>query len=131
MGISTEYTCMLLFSCKVVSISLSLSPASLLCPCDYPGKNTGMGCHLLLQGIFPTQGSVSLLLLWQMDSLPLSHQESLIYVCRLAIYFNQRSPMKCNTDEETEAQGIEKLALLAGLADLCDKLLQKRSISTQ
>ena len=39
--------------------------------------------------------------------------------------------MKCNTDEETEAQGIEKLALLAGLADLCDKLLQKRSISTQ
>ena len=22
-----------------------------------PGKNTGMGCHFLLQGIFPTQGS--------------------------------------------------------------------------
>ena len=22
-----------------------------------PGKNTGVGCHLLLQGIFPTQGS--------------------------------------------------------------------------
>ena len=22
-----------------------------------PGKNTGVGCHALLQGIFPTQGS--------------------------------------------------------------------------
>ena len=28
-----------------------------LCPWDFPGKNTGVGCHLLLQGIFLTQGS--------------------------------------------------------------------------
>ena len=27
----------------------------LLCSCDFPGKNTGVGCHFLLQGIFPTQ----------------------------------------------------------------------------
>ena len=27
------------------------------CPWDSPGKNTGVGCHFLLQGIFPTQGS--------------------------------------------------------------------------
>ena len=26
-------------------------------PWDFPGKNTGVGCHFLLQGIFPTQGS--------------------------------------------------------------------------
>ena len=26
---------------------------------DFPGKNTGVGCHFLLQGIFPTQGSNS------------------------------------------------------------------------
>ena len=32
-------------------------PTSLLCPWDFPGKNTGAGCHLLLQGIFPAQGS--------------------------------------------------------------------------
>ena len=31
-------------------------PTSLLCPWDSPGKNTGMGCHALHQGIFPTQG---------------------------------------------------------------------------
>ena len=24
---------------------------------DFPGKNTGVGCHALLEGIFPTQGS--------------------------------------------------------------------------
>ena len=29
----------------------------LLCPWDSPGKNTEVGCHALLQGIFPTQGS--------------------------------------------------------------------------
>ena len=38
-----------------------------------PGKNIGMGCHFLLQGIFPTQGLNPHLLHWQADSLPLSH----------------------------------------------------------
>ena len=33
-----------------------LKPARLLCPWDAPGKKTGVGCHALLQGIFPTQG---------------------------------------------------------------------------
>ena len=28
-----------------------------LCPWSFPGKNTGVGCHFLLQGIFQTQGS--------------------------------------------------------------------------
>ena len=32
-------------------------PTRLPCPWDSPGKNTGVGCHVLLQGIFPTQGS--------------------------------------------------------------------------
>ena len=47
-------------SCSVVSDSLrphGLQPASLLCPWNSPGKNTGVGCHSLLQGIFLTQGS--------------------------------------------------------------------------
>ena len=34
-----------------------LWPARLLCSWDFPGKNTGVGCYTLLQGIFPTQGS--------------------------------------------------------------------------
>ena len=34
-----------------------LWPARLFCPWDSPGKNTGVRCHFLLQGIFPTQRS--------------------------------------------------------------------------
>ena len=30
-------------------------PARLLCPCEFPRKNTGVGCYFLLQGIFVTQ----------------------------------------------------------------------------
>ena len=48
--------------------------ARLLCPWDSPGKNTGVDCHALLQGIFPIQGSnphLLCLLHWQACSLPL------------------------------------------------------------
>ena len=31
-------------------------PTRLLCSWDFPGKNTGVGCHFLFQGIFPNQG---------------------------------------------------------------------------
>src|SRR5574341_326123 len=51
---------------SVVSDSLQtqeLQSARLLYPPNFPGKNTGVGCHLLLQGIFPTQG-LNLGLLW-------------------------------------------------------------------
>ena len=33
-----------------------LLPTRLFHPWDFPGKNTGVGCYFLLQGIFPTQG---------------------------------------------------------------------------
>ena len=52
-------------SCSVMSDSSQLhglQPSRLLCPWDSPGKNTGVGCHFLLQGIFSTQGSKSGLL---------------------------------------------------------------------
>ena len=62
-----------------------LQPARFLCPWNFPGKNTGVGCYFLLKEIFPTQGSNSHLLhllLWQVDSLPLSHlgRQSLLWV---------------------------------------------------
>ena len=55
---------------------------------DSPGTNTGVGCHFLLQGIFPTQGSnphLLCLLHWQAGSLPLApsglyHLLTLFYV---------------------------------------------------
>ena len=49
-----------------------LYPARLLCPWNSPGKNTGVGCHSLFQGIFLTQGSNPHLLHWQVVSLPLT-----------------------------------------------------------
>ena len=62
---------------SVVSDSLwpyGLQPTRLLCPWDSPGKNTGVGSHFLLQGIFWTYGS-NLGLLQCRQNLPcLSHQ---------------------------------------------------------
>ena len=56
--------------------SHGLQAARLFCLWNFPGKNTGVGSHFLLQGIFLTQGldlCVLHLLHWQADSLPLSH----------------------------------------------------------
>ena len=63
-------------SCPTLLRHHGLQPTRLLCPCDFPGKNPGVGCHFLLGGIFLTQGSNSSLLHWQMDSLPPSHKWS-------------------------------------------------------
>ena len=44
---------------KIVSDSFVIpwtAAPRLLCPWDFPGKNTGVGCHFLLQRIFLTQG---------------------------------------------------------------------------
>ena len=37
--------------------SYELQPTRLLCLWDFPGKNTGVDCHDLLQGIAPIHGS--------------------------------------------------------------------------
>ena len=49
----------------------------LLQPWDFPGKCTGVGCHFLLQGIFPTQGSNPGLPHCRQTLYHLSHQEVL------------------------------------------------------
>ena len=58
--------------CALSRVPLSVTPWTVACeapPWDFPGKNTRLGCHFLLQGLFPTQGLN--LLHWQADSLPL------------------------------------------------------------
>ena len=68
---------MIASACSVASVvSNSLQPrglhlARLICPRDSPGKNTGVGWHFLLQGIFPIQRLNPRLLHWQASSLPL------------------------------------------------------------
>ena len=57
-----------LWSCLTLCNCVDCSPPGFICP-----WNTGVGCHALLQGIFPTQGSnPSFLhvLHWQVGSLP-------------------------------------------------------------
>ena len=67
-----------MLSPPVMSDSLclcGLQPTRLLCPWDSPGKNSGVGCHALLQGIFLTHGSnlhLLCLLHWQAGSLLLA-----------------------------------------------------------
>ena len=90
---SITQSCQTLWPC-------GLQPTRLLCPWHFPGKNTGVGCHFLLQGIFPSQGPSPHLLRWQVDSLWLSHLGSL-YAMQLVISGdncprNWRTPFRSN-----------------------------------
>ena len=44
--------------CLTLSRPRELQPTRLLCPWNSPGKNTGVGCHSLLQGIFPPRDQI-------------------------------------------------------------------------
>ena len=74
-----------------------LKPSRLLCPWDFPGKNTGVECHSLLQGLFPPQGSNPHLLHWQADSSPLSHLGSPLM---------KKSPAVFSSCEKEVARGV-------------------------
>ena len=68
--------CLVAKSCLTLLRPHGLQPARLFCPWGFPGKNTGVGCHFLLQGFFPTQGSNPYFLHQPVGSLPLSHQRN-------------------------------------------------------
>ena len=76
-------------ACSVTQLCLTLfdtmdsSPPDYLVHGIFPGRNTGVGCHFLLQGFLQTQRLSLCLLHWQADSLPLSHLGSPIYMQRL------------------------------------------------
>ena len=57
LGSSTEVTnlqlCLVAQSCPTLCDLMDCSPPGSLVHGDSPGKNTGVGCHALLQGIFP------------------------------------------------------------------------------
>ena len=61
-------------SCLILLRPCGLQPACFLSPWNFPGKDTGVGCHFLLQGIFLIQRSNPCLLHWQTDSSQLSRQ---------------------------------------------------------
>ena len=80
-----QIPCVCVCVCVCVSLSVSsnslqphrLQPTRLLFPWNSPGKNTGVGCHFLLQRIFLTQELNLHLLHWQVDSLPHEPPEKL------------------------------------------------------
>ena len=76
--------------------SHGLQLTRLLCPQNSPGKNTGVGSHSLLQGIFPTQGSNPGLQHCRQILYHLSHQEShtttkkkRVTLIIVSLYYNQ------------------------------------------
>ena len=85
------YVDICMYSCVVAKLCVMLCDSmdcSFFCPWNFLGKNTGVGCHFLLQEIFLTQVEPKSPAL-QVDSLPLSHLGS-PYVC---IYHNNRNFM--------------------------------------
>ena len=50
------HVCLVTQMCPTLCDPMDCSPPGFSVHGDSPGKNTGVGCHALLQGIFPTQG---------------------------------------------------------------------------
>ena len=57
LNVQYQYLCLVARLCLTLCDSLDCSPPGSLVHGDSPDKNTRVGCHVLLQGIFPTQGS--------------------------------------------------------------------------
>ena len=68
--------CLVTKSCPTIFQPQGRQPTRLLCPWDFPGKNTGVSYLTLFQGIFLTEGSNSGLLLCRRILYQLSHKES-------------------------------------------------------
>ena len=65
--------CLVTQLCLTLCDPMDCSPPGYSLHGDSLGKNTGTGCHALLQGIFPTQGlnrSLLGVLHWQLSSFP-------------------------------------------------------------
>ena len=74
-------------------VRLFVTPWAVACtrvlrPWDFLGKSTGVGCHFLLQGIFPTQG-------WNPDLLHC--RQTLYHLSHQGNYLTSRrkTPLKC------------------------------------
>ena len=73
-------------SCLTLCDPMDCSPPGSCVHGDSSSKNTGVGCHALLQGIFPTQGSNPGLLHCKQIVNYLSHQGSLELIILYCIF---------------------------------------------
>ena len=79
----------LLQLCPALCNTMDYGPPGSSAHSNSPGKNAGVDCHALLQGIFPTQGlhkPLLHLLHWQEGSLPLAPPEKPIYIYSIYLY---------------------------------------------
>ena len=81
--------------------------ARLLCPWDSPAKNTGVGCHSLLQGIFPSQES----------NLGLLHCRQILY--RLSYEGSPRTTLEAPKQMVVTAPFESKVANWCPLSQIC------------
>ena len=98
--------------CSVISDSLrpsALYPTRCLCPRNCLGKNTGVGGHFLLQGIFSTQGSH-----------PLLTSPALVGGCFTTVGFNLKSS---NTSEPNKRFVLSSLKPNTDFSSLATEVL--------
>ena len=110
-SISTCVLCLVIQSCP--TLCDPIESQRLLHPWDSPGKNTGVGCRALLQGIFPTQGlnlHLLYLLHWQEGALPLAPPgrpqggEEL----SLNVFFGERRANRCPHMNDLRTVGCKR-----------------------
>ena len=115
---------LLVHACYVTSVvsdpwqSYGLQPARLLCPWDPPGKNTGVDCHFLLQGILPTQG-------W--NPCPLCVSAGGLYTTRATWEARDYAQMELNRGPQKRTTCVLS-ARLAHITARCNSCLSLRRI---
>ena len=125
---------------------MDCSPSRLLCPWHFPGKNTGVGCHFLLQRIFLTQGlnlclSINLTFIPILGSLSsLKFEFSLFFVVIIPIQSNKITYLlliiknnTCHNNAISLLQGIYKVVVENHLIVTCTYMAQmvKNPLSRQ
>ena len=93
------------FSCSVVSDSLQpqgLQPSRLLCPWDFPGKSTGVGCYCLLwwrgsvQSLIPARLFATPWTAAHQDSLSITNSQSLLKLMSIELVMPSNHLILCH-----------------------------------
>ena len=103
-----------------LSDAMDCSPPGSSVHGDSPGKNTGVGCHALLQGIFPIQGSNLGLLHYKQILYHLSHQGRKVKVLVTQSCLTLCDPMDCGLPGSS-VRGILQARILDGVAVLVSR----------
>ena len=103
-----------------------LYPARLLSPWNSPGKNTGVGCHSLLQGIFLSQGLNQGLLYCRQILYCLSHQteRGKVETVTNFIFLGSKTTADDDCSHETKRQLLLKKKAMTNL----NNILKNRDI---